>query len=235
MKNLTLMVWVSCALSCKSPREKYEVAARANLAALPGLEEAARSAPPIDEAATKALASISGMQLRYLHSNTLLIPIEELANPTVRLDLPMRLDHRSPTVDLADALHVVKPSAGAKVDTKYSSGADSEVEMKSVWQLMGELRYVLVVRSRGLREAQQAGAKTFVGGAWEGEVLVFELASRKYLGGFLLRGTNHSTVQTRDGRDTQNLAADLYLATRGNLDAKLRELIPGVGERDTAN
>ena len=147
----------------------------------------------------------------------------------------MRLNFRSPTVDLAEALKVVKPEPGVALETKYSPGLDTESNMTSVWQCMGELRFVMVVRTRELRDAALTGDRTFAAGAWEGEVLVFELASHKLLGGFPLGGTNHGSVKTADGRDTQNLSADLMLATRGNLNASVRKFIPGVADRDQAN
>ena len=233
--NRHLLLALMALAACKSPQEKYEAAARVNLAAMPALYELASAAPPVDPASTQALASLKDLSAKYLDSNALIIHLEELQNPTLRREIPVRLNHRSPTVDLAAKLNLTKPEPDARLDASYALGLDSEDAQKSVFQRMGTLKYVLVVRTRGQHDAQVAGGNTFIGGAWEGEVLVFELASKHLLGGFALAGDNHGTVQTRDGRDTQNLAADLTLATRGNLNARLRQVLPAVGANDELN
>jgi len=220
---------------CKSPREKFEAAARTNLELLPGLAEAARNAPPVDEAAEKALAEIKGFKLEYLNTNALLIHLEELENPTLRRVLPLRINNRSPSVDLASVLGLVKPEPETKLETAYDTGLDAESNMNSVWQRMGELRFVLVVRTINLKDAELAGNKTFFTGTWKGEILVFELADKKLLGGFIVEGINHANVQTSIGSYRENLSADLKLTTRGNLVAKIRELIPGAGPKDEPN
>lgn len=220
---------------CKSPREKFEAAARANLELLPGLAEPARNAPPADEATEKNLANIKGIKLEYLNTNALLIHLEELENPTLRHELPLRINNRSPNVDLAQALGLVKQEPGTKLETAYNPGLDVESNMNSVWQRMGELRFVLVVRTLNLKDAELAGNKTFFTGTWKGEILVFELADKKLLGGFTVDGINHANVKTTVGRDRENLAADLKLTTRGNMVARIRELFPGVGPKDEPN
>jgi hypothetical protein len=48
-------------------------------------------------------------------------------------------------------------------------------------------------------------------------------------------GGNHAWVQTRLGRDQQNLSADLKLAARGNLNVELRKHFPSEGPNDEAN
>lgn len=228
----TCLIFIS---GCKSPREKFEAAARANLELLPGLAETACNAPPVDEAAEKALTEIKGLKLAYLDTNVLLIHLEELENPTLRRELPLRINNRSPNVDLAEALGAVKPEPGAKLDTSYQPGLEVENNMNSVWQRMGELRFVLVVRTLNLKDAELAGNKTFFTGTWKGEILVFELADKKLLGGFTVDGINHANVKTTVGRDRENLAADLKLTTRGNLVARIRKLIPGAGPKDEPN
>jgi len=235
MRFRLVVLALAALTSCKSPREKYEAAATAHLAALPGLFAAATSAPPVDAAATQALTSVKGLSAKYLESNALLIHLEELQNPTLRRQLTVRLNHRSPTVDAATALGLLKPEPGAALDAEYSAGVESEDNMAEVWKRLGTLRYVLVVRSRAQKAAELVGEKTFKGGSWDGEVLVFDLETRQRLGGFLLQGGNHLTVRTVDGRDQENLAADLKLATRGNFNARLREMFPSVGPNDELN
>lgn len=230
-----VLICLTFVTGCKSPQEKYEAAARANLELLPGLTEAARNAPPMDETAEKALAGIKGFKLEYLNSNALLIHFEELENPTLRRELPLRVNNRSPSVDLAEALGAVKSEPGAKLDTSYKPGLEVESNMNSVWQRMGELKFVMVVRTLNLKDAELAGNKTFFTGTWKGEVLVFELPDKKLLGGFTVEGINHANVKTTVGRDRENLAADLKLTTRGNLVAGIRRLIPGVGPKDEPN
>ena len=82
---------------------------------------------------------------------------------------------------------------------------------------------------------EMVGEKTFKGAAWNGEVLVFDLESRQLLGGFPLQGGSHLTVKTTEGRNQENLAADLNLATRGNFNARLREVFSSVGPSDELN
>ena len=143
--NRNLLLALITLAACKSPQEKYEAAARTNLAALPALYELASAAPPVDPASTQALASLQDPFAKYLDSNVLLIHLEELQNPTLRRELPVRLNHRSPTVDLAAKLNLTKPEPGAHLDASYELGLDSEDEQKSVFLRMGQLKYVLVV------------------------------------------------------------------------------------------
>lgn len=220
---------------CGSPREKYETMARENLTKIPALAEVAKNAPAVDESATQALASVTGLKLRYQDSNALLIHLEELENPTLRRQLSIRLNNRSPAVDLAHALQIVKQEPETKLEASYDVGLNAESNMNSVWQRMGELKYVLVVRTLELKTPELAGDKTFVAGNWKGEILLFELAGKKLLGGFIVEAINHATVETRTGRDQENLAADLKLTARGNLVAAIRKLVPGVGKSDEPN
>ena len=150
----------------------------------------------------------------------------------MRLALSVRLNQRSPSVDVATALNLVKPAAAELLDQGYdpSCGAES-----TDWQLMAEARYALVVRTSESKEAKMVSSKTFEGGSWLGEILVFELRSKKFLGGFVLSGGNHAWVKTRPGRDQENLNADLKLAARGNLNAEMRKHFPSVGPNDEAN
>ena len=189
----------------------------------------------VDAAAAQALSSISDLSLEYLASNALLIHLEELQNPTVRLKLPLRLNHRSPTVDLAAALKQVKPIDAKLTDERYSTGLDSESNLESVYTRLGQLKYVMVIRAKGMTRPEVASAKTYVGGTWSGEVLVFELQSRRLLGGFELTGSSHLTVNPRGGEVQANLNADLALATRGNLNVATRRFISSVGPSDEAN
>jgi hypothetical protein len=235
MRVPLVVLALAALMACKSPREKYAAAVTAHLAALPGLFAEASSAPPVDGAASQALASVKGLSAKYLESNALLIHLEELQNPTLRRQLTVRLNHRSPTVDAATALGLIKAEAGAALDTEYSAGVENDDNMTEVWKRLGTLRYVLVVRSRAHRDAEMVGEKTFKGGTWNGEVLVFDLASRQLLGGFPLEGSSHLTVKTTEGRAPENLAADLKLATRGNFNARLREVFSSVGPNDELN
>lgn len=235
MRARVLLFAVLVLGGCKSPREKHEAAARANLALLPSLFEAAATAPPVDDAATAALASVKDLTAKYQDSNALLIHLEELQNPTLRRALPLRLNHRSPTVDLAAALALTKPESGVELEPSYSPGLDVESNMTSAWQRLGALRYVLVVRARSQRDATLTGERGFIAGAWEGEVLVFEVPSKQLRGGFTLAGSNHASVKTAAGRDRENLAADLSLATRGTLNGRVRQLFPSVAPNDELN
>ncbi len=219
-------------LGCQSPREKFEAAARETLKRLPLLAAVARDAPSLNERSSDGLKAVGDLSLKFKHSNALLTHLEELANPSVRWALPIRLNHRSPAVDVATALGAVEPVSDDQLEANYdpACGPDS-----SDWQLMGEARYALVVRTRAVIDAAMTGEKTFKGGQWVGEVMLFGLADRKFIGGFAVTGGSHAFVQTRLGRDLQNLNADLALAARGNLNAELRKYFSTVGPNDEAN
>ncbi len=232
MLHVLLGALALLAAGCQKPREKYEAKARETLALLPSLAAAAREAAPLTEQSAEGLKAVTDLSLKFKKSNALLIHLEELENPTVRLALPVRLNHRSPAVDVATTLNLVKPVAAELLDAKYDPSCGPE---SPDWQLMAETRYVLVVRTKASKSAVMTGEKTFEGGSWQGEILVFELASRKLLGGFTVSGGNHATVGTRLGRDIQNLRADLQLASRGNLEADLRKHFPSVASGDVPN
>ena len=170
--------------------------------------------------------------MKYKKSNALLVHAEELENPTVRFALPVRLNQRSPAVDVATALSLVKPAPADSLDATYDPSCGPE---STDWKQMAETRFVLVVRTSEIKAAKMVGEKTFQPGSWLGEVLVFELRSKKLLGGFVVTGGNHAWVQSRLGRDQQNLNADLKLAARGNLNVELRKHFPSEGPNDEAN
>ena len=222
-----------CLLSaCKSPREKHEAKAREVIAALPGFAGPAKAAPEASEQTAAPLKNLSDLTVRYQHATAMLVHLEELENPTLRKTLPVRVNQRSPTVDAANALGLVKAEPSATLDTSYDPACpDDSVD----WLTLGNLKYLLVVRSNQMKAARMTGEKTFEGGGWTGEVLVFDVESKALLGSFALVGSHHAVVGTRLGRDEQNLAADRALATRGNFNAELRKRIPSVGEHDEIN
>lgn len=217
---------------CQKPREKFEAKARETLALLPSLAAAARDAAPLTAQSADGLKAVTDLSLKFKKSNALLIHLEDLENPTVRLVLPVRLDDRSPSVDVATALNLVKPAAAETLDAKYDPSCGLE---SPDWQRLGETRYVLVVRTSEIKAAKMMGEKKFEPGSWLGEILVFELRSKKLLGGFPVTGGNHAWVKTALGRNQQNLNADLKLAARGNLNAEMRRHFPSVGPSDEAN
>lgn len=227
-----LGVVVLLASGCQKPREKFEAKAKETLALLPSLAEAARAVPPLTAQSADALKAVTDLSMKFKKSNGLLVQIEELENPTVRLALPVRLNQRSPAADVANVLNLVKPVAADLLDAKYDPSCGPE---SPDWQRMAETRYVLVVRTTEAKEAKMTGAKTFEAGSWVGEILVFELRSKKFLGGFTVTGGNHAWLKTSLGRDQQNLNADLQLAARGNLTAELRKHFPSVGPSEEAN
>lgn len=229
------LVVALCLTGCKSPREKYEAAVRVRLAELPAFVELTKRAPSASDATEKTLSALTDFSAKYLESNALLIHLEELENPTLRRALPMRLNQRSPTVDAAAALALTRPDASAMLDEGYSTGLESESNMNGVWVRLGTLRYLLVVRTTGFKEATLLGQGTFEGGGWAGDIVVFDVDSKVVKGVFALTGTQHSRVKTVVGRDSQNLAADLGLALRGNLNARVRQLFHAVGAGDELN
>lgn len=217
---------------CKSPREKHEAAARANVERLPQFAALAAGAPAATEGSAAGLASLSDFSVKYLHSNAMLTHLEELENPTVRWKLPLRVNLRSPATDVAHALGFVRAVEAAQLDERYDPACPDD---SPDWQRLAELKYLLIVRTLSAKAAELTGHDTFKKGAWMGEVLVYDFASQRLLGGFPLTGSHHSRVQTTLGRDEQNLAADLLLAVRGNFNAELRKYIPAVGAHGEIN
>ncbi len=236
MSSRLIVLAVGLALTslpaCKSPRAKHEARARAVLDALPAFAPLARAAPRSTEATAAPLAALKNLSVKYQDSNALLIHLEELEVPSQRLRLPVRINQRSPTVDVAAALGVTRAGDAGVLDTGYNPACPED---SPDWQRLGALEYVLVARSFDHEGAKLVGDHKFQGGGWAGDVLVFDFATKQLLGGFPLAATHHAVVGTRLGRDEQNLAADLALAARGNLDAALRQWIPAVGEHDEIN
>ena len=136
--------------ACKTPREKFEDAARAHLALLPALAGPARDQPSLSEHSADALKALTDFSVKYKNSNALLIQLEELDNPTVRWALPVRLSHRSPAVDIATTLNIVNHVDESLIDPQYDPACPAE---SPDWQRMGELKYVMVVRTQHLKDA----------------------------------------------------------------------------------
>ena len=217
---------------CQKPQQKYEAKARETLTLLPLLATAARVAPLVTEQSAEGLKGVTDLVLKYKMANALLIHLEDLENPTVRRALPIRADKRSPSVDVATVLHLVKTGATEPLDAKYEPniGPDS-----FEWKHMAETRYVLVVRTVAVKDPVLGGAKKFEPGLWLGELLVFELRSQKLLGGFTLTARNSPRVESRTGDVLRNLKSDLTMAVWGNVTAGLRKHFPSVGPNDEQN
>jgi hypothetical protein len=231
MSRLCLVALLSFA-ACKTPREKYETRAVANIARLSAFAAVAPTAPPATAATVATLAKLTDFSGKYRDTNALLVHQEELANPTLRRALPLRLNWRSPAVDVANVLGLTKAEPGVELDTAYDPSCGEESED---WQRLASVKYLFVVRTTLFREAQMTGAQTFSPGVWEGDVSVFDFDSKGYQGGFALQARNQESVRTRLGRDDANLKADLHLGARSTLDDTLRKVIPTWESGDSVN
>ena len=79
------------------------------------------------------------------------------------------------------------------------------------------------------------GAKEFLPGSYEGELLIYALTNTpKLIGGMRFDSHSQRSVRTRLGRDRQNLDADLNMQTQGAIRDGLKKLIPAIAEQKRA-
>jgi hypothetical protein len=165
--------------------EKYGAAARAKLEALGRLAPLVDQAPPV-VADRVAWPAGPVPDATYDDGNLLLIHVEELAHLTVRMRLPVRVNHRAPWVDGSAVLGLQTPAGpGVTVDPAYQTGAEKPELVVHTLQRLGRAQYALVVRGLGHQRPQMVSGTTYQPGRYAAEVLVLDLRGPSLLGGFL--------------------------------------------------
>lgn len=124
-----------------------------------------------------------------------------------------------------------KPRLDLIIDTtwyeetrKAISGSSAQVPgeyLESKFNEIGAIKYLVVVRTRLMAEPSAAGDGMFSPGLWQGEVMVFEVASGEFLGGAPITASNSDEVDVNADDPGKWLHSDLWSNTR----AKVREVL----------
>jgi hypothetical protein len=87
---------------------------------------------------------------------------------------------------------------------------------------LASMKYLVVVRTRLTTEPwADSGGDSFSPGLWQGEVLVFEIADGKFLGGAAVSASNSDTVNVNVADANKWLHSDLWERTRKAVNAAL--------------
>lgn len=196
----------------------------------PAVEQAfaamATAAGPVAAAPEQAAASLAPPEVPLdLRRTAAFVHLEDLAAPGTPKALPVR------TLDAEVLLH-----CGALLSKKtFFQPLNPRVNVKAADAALGrcvELRYLLVIRGR--RYAAPVAdelQKLFAPGVFEGDVVVYDLAASRVLGGFPFSVTNERTLQVPEGepqvaRLQRNLEALLYAQLRARLEALAPGAVP---------
>ena len=206
---------------------QHSAALKAKLDALAALGPVAAAAPTVEQDAIAWPAA--DLVLRYPERNTLLLHMEEFDDLALRMALPVRASNRSPSVDVARLVGWTSPRKGTLAAApKYNPGGSTPDMVHKLFGQFLATKYVLVLRTLSYVPAQIVAGKTFRAGTYAGEVLVYQLAGQRLLGGFRFDAKSSQSVSTRAGRDKQNLAADMHFRVQAAVKGELVELTPAL-------
>ncbi len=189
----------------------------ATFASIRAAQAAVLALPPVTEA---ALAT-AGPKLD-LRTNAAFVHVEDLAAPGEAKGLPVR------TFDSQALLHC----SSLLTKKTFFDPLHPRVSVKAADATLGrcvDLRYLLVIRgARYESPTADEEQRTFTPGTFEGDVVVFDLSSRRAVGGFPFSVSNERKLQVPEAepqlaRLLRNLDALLYTQLRERLEA----LVPG--------
>jgi hypothetical protein len=160
-----------------------------------------------------------------LRTNAAFVHAADLAAPGEARPLPVR------TLDSEVLLH-----CGSLLTKKtFYEPLQPRVNVKAADAALGrcvDLRYLLVIRGRQYRApVADELQKAFSPGRFEGDVVVFDLETKRVLGGYPFGVENERTLQVPEGepqvaRLQRNLEALLYAQLRARLEALAPGAVP---------
>ncbi|MFT7580342.1 MAG: hypothetical protein ACI9MR_002011 [Myxococcota bacterium] len=208
----------------------HDAALSTTMDKLAALGELAKAAPRVTENAIAWPAE--DVSATYPKRNIVFIQLEDFEDLGARPKLDYRVNNRSPWCDVA-ALTSWTPSgstsralAGRYIIMNADNAQPDNVE--KLFSQFLDTRYVLVARTHSYEPARMVGASEFEPAKYRGDALVFALDPPKLLGGVTISAANTGRVQTRLGRNNQNLAADLHVQVQGQVLKALKALTPSL-------
>ncbi|MBZ0135234.1 MAG: hypothetical protein K8I27_02535 [Planctomycetes bacterium] len=94
--------------------------------------------------------------------------------------------------------------------------------LERLFDTLAAIKFLVVIRTRLLAEPAAAGGGLFSPGLWQGEVMVFEVASGDFLGGAPLSVSNSDEVDVNAEDPGKWLHSDLWSNTRASVSAALQ-------------
>lgn len=201
--------------------EKYRPQVERKYLAIASLKDQLEATPEFQEARVNAPGEPLLLEKEGDDDNAMFIYAQDVENPRVAHQIDLR------TLDSLPLLH-----CGALLDR--STAFDSREKVSSsvaegYLAACARLRFILVIRAKELVPPRAAvGATTFTRGHFIGDVVVFDVATGKMLGGFPVSAQNADDVTIVSGENQQqrllrNLEGAIYYALRGGL----RKAFPG--------
>lgn len=179
-------------------------------------------APRVASATVEPPASLS-LRLEGAEANAMFVYAEDVARPGEARPVTLRTLDSVPLLQCGALL-----SKGVYFNDAVNRPRPGAVE--ALLQDCARLRYVLIIRQRAYEPPRLSLAtRSFSRGKYEAEVLAFELASGKPLGGYEARATNDERVSLLDGDDhhEQRLLSNLEGTVFQALRAGARTAFPG--------
>ncbi|MBI2088947.1 MAG: hypothetical protein HYT78_09430 [Deltaproteobacteria bacterium] len=105
---------------------------------------------------------------------------------------------------------------------------DSSVRVREVLDSLEQLRFLLVIRQTQYKPPVITRPGTFESGEYDADVLLFEIQSGRYLGGFKISAGNSFRIESRGKVDVETLENNLSVNAEQSLRGKLAEHLPNV-------
>lgn len=147
--------------------------------------------------------------------NAMFVYAEDLARPGRASEVPLRTKDSTPLLQcgsLLDSGALFFATEHTRLTPSVAQGYLSACE---------RLRFVLVIRGREFRAPQvETGERKFVSGFYRAEVLTFDLATGKSLGGFEVSARNDEDLTVVSGEDREQRVLRNF---EGAINSALRE------------
>lgn len=240
MRRLVILcLLVGCGDSGKDVVTKNKAAIEAQLARLKAIAADVASAPTVDTEAVAAPAAVLVFDFGDSLNAAVVYP-GHLTDPCNGEELHWFEEGRAPSHetqilvpphdDMENWLVTSACVLTSGTDRYGSEVPDAELVKWEVANLL-KIKFVLVPRLRFVRPTynieSDGKVKTFNPGAIVGDVVLYELATGKRLGGFRVGATNATEVEDSSHSTFDSLQLDLIKQTEEQIARRLIELAPG--------
>lgn len=138
---------------------------------------------------------------------------------------------RSPSIwprvaSVENTLHVAARAVMVPEKEIFNSWANADTRLEEAFERVLALRYLYVIITRRRVEPTVSG-KTFTPGVFLADVLLFDLETKKLMGGYQAHATSGTGAYVSKGRPVHSLKVQLTLFVRGSVLAGLKKYLPG--------
>ena len=171
---------------------------------------------------------------KYREANVYQIGFESFKDLALPLDVPFDGSRRLEHADMAKLFNVDLSTYQLKhnyeVDADYSyHKIESGESCRNAIQHFLDVKYLLINRVYLKSEPKIVDGESYIMGHAEGDVLVFDVAAAKLLGGFIISVDSDDSISLKESSDFKaNLDAGLSSKVYNVIKQKMAELTPSI-------